>query len=243
MTVPNPPGAGSYVGPPGKTRLITKPVGDPHVDGGVQEADVRLALTRGLAEYMEQLSYAPLGGRPLRFKAVHEEWAEPEENAAYPAASITLAGAGTYEPRSLTPVLNPKQRLPPPDGRYLVIPAEYSASISVEVWATDPEERSGLIQMLEIAFNPVHWRYGFVLELPHYFNVRATYTLQEMSIPDDSEDALRRYRRVVFTLRAQAPLITLFSFPDARPMFELAALGADVDVTPDSAVLVIPEIS
>lgn len=230
MTIPNPAAPGTYIGPPGKTRLITKSSGDPHIDNGRQETDVRLALTRGLAEYMELLSYDALGGRRVRFKTVHEEWAEPEENAAYPSAAITLQGPGVYEARALQPVLNPKQRLPPPDGRYLVIPAEYSTNLAVEVWATDPEERTALIQMLESAFNPVYWRFGFVLELPHYFNVRATFALKELTIPDDAEDALRRYRRAIFTLTAQAPLVTLYSFPDAKPLFELSSVGSDIDV-------------
>lgn len=230
MTIPNPPAQASYPpGPPGRTRLITAPT-TPHIDSGVQETDARLALTRGLAEYLEQLRYAAVGGRVVRFKAVHEEWAEPEENAAYPSAAVYLQGSGAYEPRALTPALNPEQRLPPPDGRYLIIPAEYSVDVAVELWATDPEERTALIQMLEAAFNPVPWRFGFVLELPHYFNVRSTFTLSGMSIPDDGEDAIRRYRRALFTLHAQVPLITLFSFPDAKPMFDLQAVGTDISV-------------
>jgi hypothetical protein len=204
---------------------------DPHIDNGVQEVDVRLALQRGLAQYLRRLSLNALGGRRVRLRRVREEWSEPEENAEYPSAAVTLSGPGTYAPRALTPALNPKQRLPPPDNRYLIIPSEFNSNLAVEVWTTDPEERTALVQMLEAAFNPVPWRSGFVLELPFYFNVRATYVLKELSIPDDADDALRRYRRAIFTLDASAPLVTLFSFPNARPRFDLQAVGTDIDVS------------
>jgi hypothetical protein len=238
VTVPNPPATGAGPpGPPGKTRLIKKPSGDIHVDTGRCDTDVRLALTRGLAEYLEQLVFNQPGGNRRMFAAVHDEWAEPEENAKFPSAAVYLQGPGTYEARALTPAVNPLQRLPPPDGRYLVIPSEYVTNLAVEVWATDVEERTGLIQMLETALNPVYWRAGFVLELPHYYNVRATFVLNELEIPDDAEDAQHRYRRAIFSVGAQAPLIVLYSFPDFRPSFELKAVGPDVDVTVGGTVV------
>lgn len=218
--------------PPVRTRLISKPSGDLHIDSGNQETDIRLALTRGLAEYMSTLSRKVPGGREVAFKAVHDEWAEPEENAVYPSAAVYLTGPGTYQPRALSPAINPNQRLPPPDNRYLVIPVEYQVDAAVELWATDPEERTALIQMLETGFNPVYWRSGFVLELPHYFNIRATFIATELNIPDDAEDAIRRYRRAIFTVQCQGPLVTLFSFPDMRPAFELKAVGENVNVDP-----------
>lgn len=241
MTQPNPPAVGTTQRPRGATRLITDQ-STVHVDNGVQDTDVRLGVQRGLAEYIERLSYDALGGRKVRFAAVHEEWAEPEEGAAYPSAVVLLRGPGIYAPRSFTPVLNPQQRLPPPDGRYLVIPAEFTQDLTVEIWATDPMERTALVQMCETAFNPVYWRYGFVLELPHYFNVRATYTLKDVTIPDSEDDALRRYRRAIFTLTAEAPLVTLFSFPDARPLFELRAVGPDVIVETDVQAGVVADV-
>jgi len=229
MTVPNPPAKGSNVSPPGKTKLITDKSG-PHIDNGVQETDIRLALQRGLAEYLEQLSYSCQNGRTVRFAQVTEEWAEPEENAKYPAAAIYTQGPGVYEARALNPALNPKQRLPPPDNRYLIIPSEYTANLVIECFSTDNEERTAIIQMMESALNPSFWRSGFVLELPHYFNIRATYVLKESTIPDDAEDALSRRRRVLFNLTAQGPLVTLFSFPDAKPRHVLESVGPDIDV-------------
>lgn len=233
--------ANSPPNPPVRTRLIRAPSGDKHIDNGNEECDIRLALTRGLAEYLESLPpvNAP-GGRSIKLLQVHDEWAEPEETASYPAAACYMEGPGTYLPRALTPALNEKQRLPPPDNRYLIIPTEFQTTVKLELWCTDPEERTAFCRMLEKALNPVYWRSGFVLELPHYFNIRATYILEELSIPDDAEDALRRYRRAIFSLTAQGPLVTLFSFPDMRPTFELRDAGENVDVNPALNVVSTP---
>lgn len=237
MTVPNPTATGARApGPPGKTRLIKVPSGDKHIDTGNQECDIRLALSRGLAEYLEQLIYRAQGGQRRVFATVHDEWAEPEENAQFPTAVVYPRQVGTYEGRALTPAVNPRQRLPPPDGRYLVIPSEFSVDLLVEVWANDPEQRTDLLIMLEQALNPVYWRSGFVLELPHYFNVRATYVVTTLEIPDSPDKALQRFRVAGVTVRAQGPVVVLYTFPDFKPQFDLRAIGPNVDVTPDSAI-------
>lgn len=227
MTVPNPPTPGSP-SPRGRARLVQQ--GEKEVLSGLQEVDVRLAMTRGLAEYIQDLRIDVPGGRRVRFRSVHEEYAEPEEPADMPAAAVLLSGPGTYEARSLTPGLDPKERLPQPDGRYLVVPADYVQDVTVECWTNDPAERSAAVMMLERAFLPHAWRYGFSLELPYYFSNRVTYSLKDLTIRDDADNSQRRIRVAVFTLAARAPLIVPFSFPDARPRFELASVGTGEDV-------------
>ena len=197
----------------------------------MQTTDARRALTVGLAEYLEQLEFSAVGGRRLRFEGVHSEWAEPEEQARYPSAVVVPAGPGLYAPRSLTPSLNPGEQLPPPDGRYLVAVADFEQPLNIEVWANGTEERGQLVAMLEQALFPVFFRSGFVLELPHYFNVRGTYLPKSVVMQDSEDNALRRYRIAVVSLVATVPLIRLFSFPGARPVFSLEAAG------PEAAVL------
>jgi hypothetical protein len=229
MTVPQVPATGALVPPIGKAFLVTKST-PAVVFTANQECDARLALCRGLAEFMSSLSVNAVGGRKVRFKDVHEEWAEPEESASYPSARIGLKGPGTYEARSLTPTLDPAERIPLPDGRYCLVMADFTATLGVEVWANDPEERSALIILLERAFLPNSNKYGFDLQLPYYFNARATYAMQELVVDDDGDLALRRYRIATFMLTARIPLIALFSFPDARPFFDLQAVGTGADV-------------
>jgi hypothetical protein len=228
VTVPNPP-AGGGLPPQARTTLLTD-VRVPEVFTANQETDTRLALTRGLAEYLEPLSIDAVGGRRVRFKAVHEEYAEPEEKAAYPSLACTLAGEGKYEARSLSPVLDVKERLPQPDGRYLIVHCDFVQSISLEAWCTDPAERSAVAIAVERALNPLPSRYGFVLQLPHYFNARAVYSLQSVSYRDDADAASRRLRVAAFTLTATVPYISLFSFPDAKPSFILDTVSDAADV-------------
>lgn len=232
MTTPAP---GSEIPPPGKARLILQP-NDPLTRTAVQETDVRGALTRGVADLLEQVSTNMEGGRQLRFKKVFKNWAEPEDKARYPSVAIYTAGAGTYDASGFTPNVDPKCRIPEPDGRYLVTPAEYVQDVEVEVWGNDPNERAGLVFMCERAFNPVTWRYGFVMELPFYFNQRASYGLKELTYNDSEEDAIRRYRKATFTLAAAAPLVYLAEFPDAIPRFQLAAIGTGSDVLVSTTV-------
>lgn len=232
MTVAAP---GSDTPPAGPARLILQP-DDPLVRTAVQDLDVRGSLTRGVADLLEQVSADAAGGRQLKFKRVLREWAEPEENAKYPSVVVYTTGPGTYDASGFTPNVDPNCRIPPPDGRYLVTPAEYVQDLTVEIWATDKNERAGLVFMCERAFNPVTWRYGFVMELPYYFSQRATYALKDLTYEDSEEDAMRRYRKASFTLSASAPLVYLVKFPDAKPRFELAAIGTGSDVLVSTTV-------
>ena len=230
MSAVSPPATGAQTAPTGRTRLVGSVNDKQPPFSGNQETDARLALLRGLAEYIQPLTAQAVGGRKVQFKDVYEEAAEPEEHATYPAVALTLQGDGVYEARSLSPTLDPAERIPAPDGRYLLVMADYVQDVSVECWANDPEERSAIVMMLERAFNPNSNRYGFVLEFPHYFNARGTYSMQRLRIADDPDTTARRFRIATFTLNCRVPLISLFSFPDAKPSFVLQSVGTGADV-------------
>jgi hypothetical protein len=229
VTSPLVPAVGTDSPPNGRAFLVNQRT-PPIVHNGVQECDARLALCRGLAEYISDLAYEAQGGRKVKFKQVTEEWAEPEETAAYPSARVGLKGPGVYEARSLTPSLDVKERVPMPDGRYLIVPCDFVTDLGVEIWANDPEERSALISALERAFLPNSYKFGFDLQLPYYFNCRATYAMKELAIDDDGDLSMKRLRIATITLSARVAFITLFSFPDARPSFDLQAVGDGADV-------------
>ncbi len=229
MTIPNPPAPGATIGPLGRTTLV-QPNSVPPKMTADQETDARMALTRGIAEYLEPLESSTFGGGRIRFKAVHDEYSEPEENAKYPSIAVTLQGPGEYAPSAMSPALDPKCRLPEPDGRYAISHAELVQDISVECWCTSPEERIAACIMLERAFNPLPSRYGFQLQLPHYFNTRGTYALKSLSIQDDADQDIRRFRVASFTLTARIPIIALFTFPDAKPSLDLQGASPSLDV-------------
>jgi hypothetical protein len=197
------PGVPGQVG----TRLITRQT-DPVALTGNQETDCRTALTRGLAEYLSQLSVEILGDRLLRFKSVFSEWAEPESLADYPSAVIYGVSEGVYDESKFTPFVQAAL----PDGRFLMTSAEYVSEFSIEIWATDPKERFALVAMLEEAFNPVDWRYGVLLELPHYFNERASYELLRMVYTDTELEAMQRYRKATLFVKGIVPTTRISNF-------------------------------
>lgn len=229
ITPPN-PAVGEAAFAPGGTRLILDPRDQQAKYTANRETDARTALTRGLREYLEQLSLDVVGGQTLRFERVHQTWGEPEDVSVYPSAVVYAFGAGTYTEVRLSPSANSNDRIPPPDGRAVVSGSDLVQDLVVEIWANSPEERMGLVAMLEDAMVPVDWRFGPLLELPHYHGERGSYEKISMSYDDNADDAQRRRRRAVFTIRGRVPVLRLMEFPESRARFELGELSTDAAV-------------
>jgi hypothetical protein len=145
-----------------------------------------------------------------------ETWADPEEFAEYPSAAVYSTAAGTYDASKLTPHPDPSLRIGQPDGRFLIEMSEFSIQVTVELWTTDPKERSSLVAALEDAFSPVEWMYGFRLALPHYFGAHATYELLSSTYSDSAGQALERYRLASFVLQANVAALRLKALPEAK---------------------------
>lgn len=198
----------------GKTKLITEQ--SKVVYSSVRETDARTALARGLAEYLAQLSIQAVGGREFKFNDVFPDWAEPEEEANYPQACVYTDLEGTYEDSSFTPNMSSKNRVPQPDGRYVVSPNGYAIDFNLEIRAVDPQERMWLSAMVEDALDPVDFRSGALLELPHYFNQRATYRKRRSGYTDDSTRAQARIRIARFIVTANIAETRLEFRPDLQ---------------------------
>lgn len=200
-------------------------------DTAIQETDVRTALTRGLAEYIQ--SYAqtlggmPTGGRVAVLKAVFSDWAEPGEEAEYPSVSVYTSGRGQYV-HAGPPQPRRDRRL---GDRYVVKLSEYQTDVTVDLWTEDPAQRAGLVAHLEAAFFPVDWMLGFRLDLPHYFGQRATYLLSGVTHLDAEDAARKRVRRALFELTASVALVQLRSFPEAKPRARVEVVNPDVVLT------------
>lgn len=204
--------------PPGGTRLITRSNEETPFTI-TQETDARTALTRGLAEYLSQLQYDDVGGRRLMFERVFDTWADPEDEGAYPAAAVYSDGPGEYEASQLMSTVSSEQRVGPAeavDSVFVVSPSTYGVDLLVDVRCNDTEARSSLCAMLERDLNPVDWRYGFLLLLPHYFNQRGVYELVGSGYEDSESEALDRLRRATFRLRATVPATVLRKYPNAK---------------------------
>ncbi len=216
MTLPCGP-LNADVGPPpnGPTRLITAP-NIKHRFNAIQETDARTALSRGLKEYVEQLQFELLG-RTEHFISVYETWAAPEDDANYPSASINSTTKGKYD-ASKFQVQMPQASniIAMSNGLYPVSPCEYTLDMMLTVWAEDSVQREALCAMLEKELNPLDWRYGLLLELPFYFNQRATYEVMDSGYADNEDDVQRRRRKAEFTIRGCVPVTRVEQLPQAK---------------------------
>jgi hypothetical protein len=192
-----------------------------------RETDARTALTRGLAEYLLTLKAVAVGGREVRFNKVFSEWADAESQAEYPSAAVWSQEEGIYDAHSFTPTLDPRYKIGTDiDGPYLLKLAEFTLPIIVDIWAVDRAMRRELMAMCEAAFNPVDFMYGFRLDLPHYFNERATYSMERMRYLDDEENVDRRYRRASIFVQAQVPVAKAVRYMPAKPVVKGAGSAA-----------------
>jgi len=170
-------------------------------------------MARGLSDYLGQQS-VEIGGRRLQLKA-YTTWAEPEDAVKYPAVAIA-AESGIYD-RSFTPTYEDTIE---GDVRLMAF-SEFQQNLIVDLWATDPRERSYLCAMIEEALNPVDWMYGMRLLLPFYHNTVASYELLSSQYFDSTDDAMAKYRRAQFTVRANMTTYRLLRLSGAVPRFEL----------------------
>ncbi len=185
-----------------------------------RECDLHTAMARGLAEYLGQ-QFIDVGGRPLRL-TTYTTWAEPEQQAVYPAA-VVGASEGKYE-RGFTPYVLKKFASSKPFKTTLMAFGEFSQTLNVEVWCTDPRERAYVTALVEESLNPVDWMYGFRLTLPFYHGVTATYELTSSRFEDTADDSMKRWRRVVFTITGNISALRLLAFPESEPRAALDVL-------------------
>lgn len=181
-----------------EVRLIE--ANDKQVVSARRETDVRTAITRGLQEYLKQLRIDWPGGRQHAFHAVTNTHPDSVVLAAWPSVNIWSEVLGEYEAANLTPRTEKV-------GGDLVIRkvSEFAVNLNVDVYASDLEERVGLAAMLEDAFDPHDWSYGFTLELPYYFNARATFAKTHLGYHDSEENASQNIWMATFILNATCP--------------------------------------
>ena len=210
-----------------KTRLVVAPEFDPQVLTNRRNTDCRGALTYGLAEYLEtlQLDPANYGGRGFRFAKVFPQVPQAESEAVWPAAYVYAGGSAQYDAAEMTP-----QTRVLPSGLAIRFAAELTMNMQVEIWSRDPVERMALVSMCEDAFDPVDYMTGFILELPHYHGVRATYECTDIDYLDVLEDDQKRWRKAVFTISGTVPKIVALNraLPEFQPRFDLFVDGREM---------------
>lgn len=182
-----------------------------------KETDARTAIMRGLEEYVQSTVVAePQGGRQVKFKAVFNTWPDTMDEAQYPSAIVySPDDKAIYDASRFAPVIDPSTQVAtsPSGNTYAVPMSEFISKVTVEIRCADRFEREAFMSACEDAFNPVDYQYGFVLQLPHYFNQRAQYELLTSKYHDSEVDVTRRFRVGSFEFTAQLPLTRLFKRP------------------------------
>lgn len=183
----------------------------------VQLTDARTALTKGMAEYLSQLEIQFGEGRLLSFQKVFDTWADSEENADYPGAAVYSDEPGEYDASKLTDGEPHRPSVVPSENVYLVSSCELVLEFMIDVWASDPVARMGLVAMVEEALEPTDFRYGLLLELPHYFNERASYEKISVAYLDSEDTAQQKIRRAQIKVRGRVPVVRLKTAPGMVP--------------------------
>lgn len=198
------------------SRLITER-GDKQIVTSVRECSALRAPVRALVEYLGTLEFQDEGNKVITFTQVVETKADPETQASYPSCSVYSADTAEYvnESAILEPIYTAADGTP--DGWAVLGMGEIKQDINVHVWTTESTQREQCIMMLEDAFNPVEWATGFMLEMPHYHGLRASYTFTRLQLEDVPEDNFYRYRKAVITLTAYAPYVRRFKIPKIHP--------------------------
>lgn len=187
----------------------------------VRECDCSTALARGLAGYIAGLPGIELFGRRQTLARVLSHWSDEQTEAKYPSAVVLPVGKGTYEgPMTPRPIASAA------DGgdRRVMRYAEFVQSFTVDVWCNTPNARIALAAMLEEAFNPVDWRYGFEVWLPFFHSLRGGFSMLDVEYEDAEDAAKRRWRRLNFTLQGRVAATRILRRPLATPR-------KDVDVS------------
>lgn len=205
----------------------------PRVFTSNQECDARTALMRGLAEYIFTNAKAKIiGGGEQSFEAYFDTWAEAEDEQVWPAFICYAPNSpGQYQASKLSPFPDKGDRLVAQQDVYLVSPSEFMADVVVDVWCTTPEQRAAFCASLENILNPYPTgtnsknQYGVILQLPHYFNQRASYELLSSKYLDDDASAIKRYRVASFFLSGSLPVSVLRSFKDSRVIIQTKVDG------------------
>ena len=195
------------------------------------EMDATSALCRGLADYMRDTRTVAYGGRDLRWDHVAELWAPPETIGTKPAAAIYPGAPSSYDASKLSPAVVGVTK----DGFSLFVSCELVLDpLNVEVWSTDPEERGALCKMLEDAFSPVEWMYGFRLRLPHYHGAFADFAAKSVYYRDSEEEAMRGHRVAVIPITASVAVMRAQRLPMAQTRIEVSVDNGPVIQLPKS---------
>ncbi len=163
--------------------------------------DARTYALERLRDYICALIFQRTGGigePPIPFSLVPENvhLNQPDDitDLALPAIGV-IPGRGTHESYGL----GPPQLIEGTDGvggpgTMLLRQSEYNETFVLEVWGSKIAERRALMAGLKAAFRQNDGSYELKMLLPDYFNIVASYSLNESQYIDGDEPVRNRRR-------------------------------------------------
>lgn len=101
-------------------------------------------------------------------------------------------------------------------GTALAWTGEHRERFTLEVWASDPDERNAVMASLRRALRPSDETGSLVLPLPKYWDQLARFILAGVQVVDD-QDAARNRRRVLFLIDLDVAVVELVGAAKMRP--------------------------
>jgi len=183
------------------------------------------ALVVALGEYLRELEFPISGGNHVKFAAVAIMKAEPETLAKYPSAAVFPESSVEYGQADAAIQYTYDNSTGQLDGGSLIGVSEIKQTISVHVWTQEEPQRDNILMGLEDAFNPSPDVPGLILEMPHYFNLRASFSLDRVTYEDTPDDNTFRYRKLILSVTAMGPMARIVELPRLIPRAEVEVSG------------------
>jgi len=179
----------------------------------------------------------------VRFEDVLTEWPDNEHELHLPAIAFT-PGIQTQESYLGPPIVDETSIDVFGKGTALQRLADTVEPFMVEVWGASKAERQALVVGLKVALRGGEDSYALRLSLPNYYNLVASFSLDEVQNYDDA-DIVRNRRRAGLRVTMTVPEVRLVSYPALRPLVEVdvraAAEVVDASNVIDEGIVVIDD--
>lgn len=197
---------------PGETKLVWDP-SFPEKLTMRYDTDCRSSMALALRDYFLGL-HTNIKGRRLGFKQGYEHWADPEDESEFPSFCVYTEVEGLYDNSNFTP--RGWKRIEGTDESWGLVCTDFSQQYMIDVWCSGIEERIAITKMMEDAFFPVDWMFGFRLEMPYFYNNRATFEPMGVNYIDNEGGAKTRIRKVQFRIMGLTTMIKVLKKPTAK---------------------------
>lgn len=203
--------------------------------------DARHVALETFATYLSLLTFARTGDpemEPIAYRImrehIHTEQPGETVNHAYPTI-VMLAGEGVHDRYGLGPptILDETADVYAP-GKALVELASYSELLNVEIWASNPAQRRGLVAGMLEAMMPLEESSALRLKLPEYFDRVATFEFDGERYIDDP-DIVRGRFRAQLRIQLTVPEVALVKYGRQRVLVDVETVDGQVEAEQELA--------